>query len=112
MALKRRRRPSFVDSYSAGAATDAVAGVAAWFSVWVALGVAAGAVYFGESVKIQKCINFGERCIKEGGMAPCRAIKMRATEKIEMRAPHKMHNGFIKKKRLSAPEMRKRKTKA
>ena len=59
-------RPPFVDSYSAGAATDAVAGVAAWFSVWVALGVAAGAVYFGERVKIQNCIIFGERCINEG----------------------------------------------
>ena len=60
-------RPLGRHTYFAGAATDAVAGVAAWFSVWVALGVAAGAVYFGERVKIQNCINFGERCINEGG---------------------------------------------
>ena len=36
------RRPPFVVSDCAGAGTDTVAGVAAWFSAWVAPGFAAG----------------------------------------------------------------------
>ena len=52
------RRPPFVVSYSAGAATDAVAGVAAWFSAWVAPGAAAG---IGAGATVEVAIRLGLR---------------------------------------------------